>query len=119
MPLLKILIIDTIINFVYFPLWWYSKGLVLTAKWTKKSILEVEKFLGIVIWAKNIFTPMFGQYDIFGRIISFNIRVFQIIVRTIIFLGLGSIYLALFFIYLILPVAVFCFILLHSLFLYG
>jgi hypothetical protein len=40
--------------------------------------------LGLKIWIKNIFKPMFGQYDIPGKLISFFMRIFQIIVRGLI-----------------------------------
>ena len=39
--------------------------------------------LGLAVWAKNLFTPMYGQQDFMGKFISFFIRLIQIIVRSI------------------------------------
>jgi len=37
-----------------------------------------------MIWVKNIFIPMYGQYNAIGRFISFFVRLFQIISRSLI-----------------------------------
>jgi len=113
MSIIKLLFIDTVLDVLYFPLWWYSKGTVLALKWVFREIADTQNSLGIHIWIKNIFTPMYGQYDAMGRIISFFMRFFQIIIRSVAFLGLGAFYIILFFIYLILPIAVFYGIVVH------
>ncbi|MBU4421432.1 hypothetical protein L6259_00905 [Candidatus Parcubacteria bacterium] len=113
MNFLKLILIDAIFDVLYFPLWWYSKGLVLAIRWVGRSILELENLLGVSIWAKNIFTPMFGQYDLQGRIVSFFMRFFQIIFRSLAFLLFSAFYSVLFVIYLILPVITIYFIALH------
>ncbi|PIX12175.1 hypothetical protein COZ73_00770, partial [Candidatus Falkowbacteria bacterium CG_4_8_14_3_um_filter_36_11] len=41
-----------------------------------------EKSLALLIWIKNIGRPMYGQYDWQGRIISFFMRLIQIIIRS-------------------------------------
>jgi len=68
-------------EFLYFPIWWYTVGFW---RWSKK-ILEFwhnqEASLGFLVWVKNIFVPMYGQHDFAGRMISFVIRVIQIIYR--------------------------------------
>lgn len=73
-------------------------------KWAGREIAGVQEFLGIDIWIKNLFKPMYGQRDIAGKIISFFMRAFQIIFRSIIFLGFSLFYILLFIIYLVLPV---------------
>ena len=40
--------------------------------------------LAIKVWIKNIFVPMFGMHDWQSRIISFFMRVVQIIGRAIV-----------------------------------
>ncbi len=40
--------------------------------------------LAIAVWIKNIFTPMYGQRDWAGMIISFLTRLIQILVRMVI-----------------------------------
>ena len=80
---IKYVAIDLIGDILYWPLWWYSKGLAKAAEFCFAEISSQQERLGINVWVKNIFTPMFGQYDIEGRIISFFARLIQIIVRSI------------------------------------
>lgn len=79
----KSLCIDTIRDVVYFPIWWYTAGLVKAWKSFINGVLIAEKTLAVTVWIKNIFRPMFGQQDITGRFISVFIRLLQIVVRTI------------------------------------
>lgn len=81
---IKFVIIDLIGDILYWPIWWYTKGLFGAIKYTTNSIQGMQESLGLRIWIKNIFTPMFGQYDMEGRIISFFVRIIQIIVRSFI-----------------------------------
>lgn len=69
-----------------FPLWWYSRGLVQLVLSQIKFIRNREKALALMVWVKNIFKPMFGQTDWQGKLISFFMRVFQIIFRSIVLL---------------------------------
>jgi len=97
-------ILATIVwDFLYFPLWWYSAGLLKTARGVLNFYKEQEASFGFFIWLKNLFIPMYGQNDIAGRLVSFFIRLVQIIYRglaMLIFIILG---LAFFIFYLILP----------------
>ena len=77
---------DLALNILYWPVWWYSRGLINTAKFCGREIADQQEKLGLMIWIRNIFTPMYGQYDIEGRIISFFVRLVQIIVRSILLL---------------------------------
>ena len=65
--------------------------------------------LAIGVWTKNIFVPMFGMHDWQSRIISFFMRVVQIIGRSIALCILTVIIVFALVLYvLILPVAVGC-----------
>ena len=44
------------------------------------------KALNIVVWARNLFVPMFGESDAASRMISFFVRFSMIIFRTIVWL---------------------------------
>lgn len=90
-------------DFLYFPLWWYSVGL-----W--RALLQVGSFLrarevnlGLSVWLKNIFTPMYGQRDFVGKAISFFIRLVQIIVRGLFMLFWLFVSLVLIAFWLLLP----------------
>ncbi len=75
------LIAKTAGEIVYFPFWWYSVGFLETLKKLGRFWLGQEQALGFSVWLKNIFVPMYGQYDWAGRLISFFIRIVQIIFR--------------------------------------
>lgn len=78
------LLLQALKDIFFFPVWWYSFGLFEFLKKIKNFIVNKERSLALSVWAKNIFTPMFGQNDWQGYLISFFIRIIQIIFRTII-----------------------------------
>ncbi|MFA5024535.1 MAG: hypothetical protein WC523_06310 [Patescibacteria group bacterium] len=80
------IVLQLIGEILYFPLWWYSVGFWRLLKSIGRSLQSEEEALGLFIWAKNIFVPMYGQYDWAGRIISFLVRLVQIIVRSLVLL---------------------------------
>jgi len=79
---LRMVFVDIIGDAFYFPLWWYSRGLVRVFKRMLERIRGHEASLGVGLWIKSLFVPMFGQYDAAGRIISLIMRFIQIIVRS-------------------------------------
>lgn len=83
---LSIVIAEILGKILYFPVWWYSVGLFKRIKSLLKMLKDREKNLGLSVWIKNIFVPMYGQNDFSGKIISFFIRFFQIIFRSFILL---------------------------------
>lgn len=90
----------------FFPLWWYSFGLFYFSLKIRDFIIYQARSLALLVWIKNIFTPMFGQHDWQGYLISFFIRLIQIIFRSfimILWIALASI---VFCIWLILPILV-------------
>lgn len=101
---LKYITVDLIGDFFYFPVWWYTKGFKKAIFFTIEKIKNIEKGLGIQIWAKNLSKPMYAQYDWQGRIISFLMRLFQLIVRSIAFVVIFIVILFLPLIWLALPV---------------
>ncbi len=100
------LIIEALIDVFYFPIWWYSFGAVKAAEWCFNLLKEGNMNLAPGIWLTNIFVPMFGQYDWQGRIISFLMRVVQIIFRGAALLAWTLVCLALFIIWLVLPLLI-------------
>ena len=100
---IKYVVVDLIGDVLYWPIWWFTKGLFKTARGSLNSIINQERQLGLSIWMRNIFTPMFGQYDIEGRIISFFARLIQIIVRSTILLVWTVLVILFFIVWLVLP----------------
>ncbi len=74
---------DVLLDIVMFPVWWYSRGLLLMLAWSKNTIFGYAKYFAIAVWIKNIFVPMFGQHDWQSRLISVFMRSVQIVGRTI------------------------------------
>jgi len=104
--LFKDVFLDLGKEILYFPLWWYSVGLAKTADFCLKSIKSMEMRLGLKIWIKNIFKPMFGQYDIPGKLISFFMRVFQIIARGLILILWSVLMLTFICVWICLPIVI-------------
>jgi hypothetical protein len=75
------LILQIIGEILYFPFWWYSVGLARLVRNLFNFGRGQETSLGLTVWIKNIFVPMYGQRDIASRIISFVMRLVQIILR--------------------------------------
>lgn len=77
---------EIIRDILYFPVWWYSRGLNNILKSLGKFLINKQKSLGLFVWIKNIFKPMYGQYDWQGMLISFFVRLVQIIIRSFVML---------------------------------
>ena len=101
------LLLESIIDIFYFPLWWYSKGIVYALRQCFSLLKTGNESLAPGLWLANLFVPMYGQFDFQGRVISFLVRLVQIIVR-IFGLFLWLIFCSiLFLIWLALPMVVF------------
>jgi len=79
--------IDLIGGIVAFPVWWYTHGLVMMAKWAGGSVSSASAYLGLGVWVKNLFVPMYGETSWQGRLISFAVRFFMIVLKGI---GVGT-----------------------------
>lgn len=73
-------------DILYFPLWWYSRGFLMTVKGFLAFLDNRQRSLAFLVWVKNLFTPMYGQTDWQGRLISVFIRLVQIIFRGMVML---------------------------------
>jgi len=90
-------------DLLFFPLWWYSVGLINFIKSLLSFLNNQQKSLALFVWIKNIFKPMYGQADWQGMLISFFIRIIQIIFRSIVMLAALLIALVLLVLWLIFP----------------
>lgn len=77
---------------IYFPVWWYSVGFIRCGRVIIRFFLDQEAALGFRVWVTNLFVPMYGQQDFAGRIISFVMRLVQIVFRGL-FLSLVALFL--------------------------
>lgn len=74
---------DVVGNVLFWPVWWYSVGFWGFLKKRRDSIRNFEEEIGLTIWVVNWGKPMFGQYDVPGRIISFVFRTGGIIFKAV------------------------------------
>lgn len=94
---------DVLLDFLAFPVWWYSRGLMLAAKRFLNQLKIGLLFTGLKIWLLNLFKPMYGDVTWEGRLISFFMRFIFLILRFILmFLWLVFSF-AVFLLYLALP----------------
>ena len=95
---------ELVFDVLYFPLWWYSRGLLNLMLGVKNFLADKQKSLALLVWVKNIFKPMYAQYDWAGILISFFVRLIQIIFRSIFMLFWTILALAVIVFWLLLPV---------------
>lgn len=95
---------DVIKDILYFPFWWYSRGTLEVARGLFNFLATREKSLALFIWIKNIHRPMYGQSDWQGMLISFFMRLIQIIFRSAILFFWLIISLALLLLWIIFPI---------------
>ncbi len=80
---LQRLTVEFFLDILYFPIWWYTRGAKRAAVAVWHMFQEANISLAPGLWLRHILTPMFGQTDWQGRIMSFFMRVVNIIGRTI------------------------------------
>ena len=80
---IKLVLVEIIGDILYFPIWWYTRGARKFLLFFWQKIVFAQRSLGVGVWLANLFKPMYGQNDLSGQIISFFVRMFQIIVRFI------------------------------------
>lgn len=100
------IVIDLMWDVLYFPAWWYSRGLLNLLLGLKNFLRDKEKALALVVWVKNIFRPMYAQYDWQGMLISFFMRLVQIIFRSLVMLFWLIVSLAAVIFWILLPLLV-------------
>lgn len=81
--LLQRLTLSAALDVLYFPLWWYTAGARRALLWCGARISDANDQLSPGLWLKNIFVPMFGQSDLQGRLMSFFMRLMNVILRSI------------------------------------
>ncbi len=79
----KLIFIDLVGSVVWFPIWWYTKGLQKVVGSFVRAIQYRSQSYALRIWIKNFFVPMYGQYDWTGRLISVFMRMVVLIGRLI------------------------------------
>lgn len=105
--------VDFFGGIIGFPLWWYGQGF---ARWTKglwRLFSSYRATLGVSVWVKNLFVPMYGRRDIGGRIVSFFMRSAMIVIRSFVLVFVGLFFLLFLFVYLLAPLVVVAMLVYH------
>lgn len=109
----KYLFVDLAGSVIRFPVWWYTSGASGVARWLVRELGYRWKSYNFVIWMRNFFVPMYGQYDWSGRLVSVFMR-FVVLVGRIIALAIEAVvYVALFALWLAAPPLSILFLLLN------
>ena len=103
---IKFIVSDLILDILYFPIWWYSKGLKKALFFVLRQIKERSEDLALKILVVNLFKPMYGDYSFAGRVISFFARVVHLTFRLVLMIIWLALMLAVFVAWLIVPVVV-------------
>lgn len=100
---LRFLAFDVFGSFLYLPLWWYTGGLARTARFCVGSFVGLARSYGVAIWFKNLFVPMYGQRDVFGRVISVVLRLVVIVWYSFLLLVYAALLLVVFAAWILFP----------------
>ena len=98
------LVLDLISDLLYFPIWWYGAGLKKRCLFVIKKIKSGYRNLALKILLRNLFKPMYGEYNWEGRLISFFARLVILFWRTLEMLVWILLLLGLLLIWLLLPI---------------
>jgi hypothetical protein len=79
----KYFFVDLFGGILAFPAWWYTIGLSRVATGAVNSVRNQFANLGIEVWVKNLFNPMYGATDLAGKLISFALRLIMIVARSV------------------------------------
>lgn len=80
----RLIVIDLVGSVVWFPVWWYTRGLLGVINAAKRALVYRIQSSAFRIWLKNFFVPMYGQYDITGRLMSVFMRFVVLVGRSIV-----------------------------------
>lgn len=98
----------TILDILYFPIFWYKKGLFFISKKLFINFKLSLKYSTLKSMIKNLFVPMYQDYTKSGKIISFFIRIVFIVLTSFYFLGYFILILSLIILWIsILPLTIF------------
>ena len=95
--------LEFLVDLFYFPIWWYTAGAKKALLFCVDLVREGSMNLAPGLWFKNIMVPMFGQYDWQGRIMSFFMRLVNVIIRSILLAIWVAVVFVIFMFWFILP----------------
>lgn len=103
---LQRIVFEVFFEIVYFPVWWYSRGILFIGTHLARYFSLGNEVLAPGLWWRNLLVPMYGQYNWQGRIISFIIRLIQGVVRAILLVLWLVVLCLVFMVWVLTPVAI-------------
>ncbi len=103
-------------DILLYPVWWYTTGLKLAVNRFLESTTSRSRALALGIQFANLFRPMYADYSIQGRLISFVMRILVLVFRLVEMSVFAVGYLLVLFLWVLAPIVVVAG-LLHQLFL--
>ncbi|MFH0805122.1 MAG: hypothetical protein V1916_02915 [Patescibacteria group bacterium] len=98
--------VEVILDILYFPVWWYSKGLTRVGRYCLESAaFHVNRRVGLGIWVRSMFKPMYGDFTWEGRIISGFMRIFVLLWKLVSTVLWFALLVVTFLLWVLLPVA--------------
>lgn len=79
----RLIFVDLLGSVIWFPVWWYTKGLILVAKKFLDIMRYRSRSYGFKIWIRNFFVPMYGQNDLTGKLVSVFMRFVVLIAKCV------------------------------------
>ena len=101
----NVLLIDLLGSVLWFPIWWYSTGLLRVVYGSIQALKFRVREYGLAIWVKNLFVPMYGQYDWSGRVISVLVRFVVLVFRLLSLVIETAVYVVAIFLWIVAPLA--------------
>jgi len=75
LAVIRFVLLDIVGEILYWPVWWYTRGLWEALKWAGRGLRDEWGVLALTLWLRSMFTPMYADYSFAGRAISFVFRV--------------------------------------------
>ncbi|TAK03605.1 hypothetical protein EPO34_00380 [Patescibacteria group bacterium] len=98
---------DLIGGIVLFPVWWYTRGLMIAARGAMGAFASANRAIGFTVWLKNLFVPMYGETELSGKLVSFVVRLGVLAFRGVGVLAWGTTGIVMFFVHLLaLPLSI-------------
>lgn len=113
LPALRFVFQDFLGSLLWFPIWWYTTGTMKVLRLIQRQVLGLVAALNLRILFQFMLKPMFGQYDLWGRVISFFVRIFHFLSLFIYTTVVTLLYSLLLVVWLGLPVIVLWSLLFH------
>jgi hypothetical protein len=71
------------LNFLTFPIWWYTEGTGIILHWLKNHFQYTLRQTHLLLFFRHLNEPLYQDYSRAGRALSFFLRIFILIFKTL------------------------------------